>query len=38
MGFLEVVIELERIKMEEEKVGDIFAAIARSLHNIVKKD
>ena len=38
MGFLEVVIKLERIKIEEEKVGDIFAAIARSLHNIVKKD
>jgi len=38
VGFLEVVIKLERIKIEEEKVGDIFAAIARSLHNIVKKD
>ena len=64
--FLEVVIELEGVKMEEEKVKDVldwltpqgvkdiqkflglvsyyhqfikdFAAIARQLHNIVKKD
>ena len=34
----EVVIEPERIKMEEEKVEGIFAAIARLLHNVVKKD
>jgi len=38
VGFLEVIIKLERIKIEEEKVGDIFAAIARPLYNIVKKD
>jgi len=38
VGFLEVVIELERIKMKEEKVEDIYAAIARPLHDMVKKD